>query len=234
MRLGVLLPTFRRSPEAALAVGAEADGVIDGVFAYDHLWPMGSPERPALAPFEVLAAVAARATSLVVGPLVARVGLAGNEVLAAQLRALRLAADGRVVAALGTGDRLSVGENLAYGVAVAPAADRRAALRALAGELVAEGVEVWVGDGASETRRIAAEVGCTLNLWQRSADEVAQAAAHTPVSWAGVVPKDGADVDEAALATLLGDLERAGATWAVFAPGVAPGVLARCRPPATS
>ncbi len=228
MRLGVLLPTFRRSPDAAFDVAASAAGVIDGVFAYDHIWPMGSPERPALAPFEVLAAVAVRQPSLTVGPLVARVGLVEADVLAAQVRALRLAARGGVIAALGTGDRKSVGENLAYGVPVAPAPARRAALCELARTLRDEGVEVWIGDGAPETRDIAVEVGCTLNLWQRTGEEVAAAATRSPVSWAGSAPREGDEVDEVALSALLAELQAAGATWAVLSPGVAPSVLARC------
>ena len=86
MRLGILLPTFRSAPRDALAAADDAARRgLDGVFAYDHLWPMGSPERPALAPFEVLAAVAERQPALVVGPLVARVDEAA---LAALLGAL--------------------------------------------------------------------------------------------------------------------------------------------------
>ena len=54
MNVGVLLPTFRDSAHDALATAAEAAShSLDGVFAYDHLWPMGQPERPALAPFPV-------------------------------------------------------------------------------------------------------------------------------------------------------------------------------------
>ena len=61
MKLGVLLPTFRDGAEDALAFAGEAvDAGVDGVFAYDHLWPMGSPTRPSLAPFPLLAAVARR------------------------------------------------------------------------------------------------------------------------------------------------------------------------------
>ena len=69
MKVGVVLPTFQSSPAAALEVADAAVAAgVDGVFAYDHLWPMGSPTRPALAPFPVLAAVAARHDALCVGP----------------------------------------------------------------------------------------------------------------------------------------------------------------------
>lgn len=231
MRLGVLLPTFRRSPQVALEAAHDAATAgLDGVFAYDHVWPMGSPERPALAPFEVLGAVAAREPGLVVGPLVARIGLVEGHVLAAQLRALRLAAGAGVVAALGTGDRKSVGENVAYGVPLAPATERRAALAALGRELLEEGMEVWIGDGAAATRAVAVELRCTLNLWQRPPKEVAAEAGRTEVSWAGPWPRRDDAPDEPALRALLSELAAAGATWAVLSPGIDPALVARCRP----
>ncbi len=102
---------------------------IDGVFCYDHLWPMGQPDRPALAPFPVLGAVAATTARVAVGTLVARIGLVPEGVLESEFEALAAIAPGRVVAALGTGDRLSAEENRAYGIDFAPAGERRDALR---------------------------------------------------------------------------------------------------------
>ena len=62
IRTGIVLPTFRETPADALEAAHEAFAAgVDGVFCYDHLWPMGQPERPALAPFPVLAALAASA-----------------------------------------------------------------------------------------------------------------------------------------------------------------------------
>ena len=61
MRTGVVLPTFRQTPDQAFAAADEAvAGGVDGVFCYDHIWPMSQPERPALAPFPVLGALTAR------------------------------------------------------------------------------------------------------------------------------------------------------------------------------
>jgi hypothetical protein len=219
VRLGALLPTFRDDPDEALLAGTRAmDAGLDGVFAYDHLWPMGSPERPALAPFEVLTAVAVRTSTLAVGTLVARVGLVTEAVSLSQFRALRAVAGDRVIAALGTGDKLSREENLAYGVDFPLPEVRRASMRSIAGTLFDEGMEVWIGDGAPATRAIAVEIGCTLNMWAASPADVAAAAQATTVSWAGPTPlRDGA-FDHAATAVLLDELEDAGATWAVFDP----------------
>jgi Luciferase-like monooxygenase len=217
MRLGLILPTFRLTPREALRAAAAADDLgLDGVFAYDHLWPMGSPERPALAPFETLATVAVRHPRVVVGTLVARVGLVADDVLVSQLRALRAVASGDVVCALGTGDAKSRDENLAYGVAYDPPETRRASLRAVAETLVADGAEVWVGGAAGPTRDLALAVGCTANLWDADPDEVRSAAGATPVTWAGPYPTDAAAPDRARARELVVALQSAGARWAVF------------------
>ena len=49
MRIGITLPQFADAAEGALEAArtAESSG-IDGVFCFDHLWPMGRPDRPAL------------------------------------------------------------------------------------------------------------------------------------------------------------------------------------------
>jgi hypothetical protein len=221
MRLGVIVPSFRHTPRDALAAAdAAAAAGLDGVFAYDHLWPLGSPERPAIAPFELLATVAARQPGLAVGTLVARVGLVADDVLVSQFRALRVVAAGGVIAALGTGDRLSRAENDAYGIDTAPPEARRASLRAIATTLQGDGFEVWVGAGAEATVAVARDVGATLNLWDREPPAVALAAADGPVSWAGTAPGGPDGIDEAATRALAVELAAAGASWAVFAPQV--------------
>lgn len=214
MRLGLLLPTFADSAEPALATAAAAEEAgLDGVFAYDHLWPMGAPTRPALAPLPVLAAVAARHQGLVVGPLVARVGLVGADHLVRGLTTLTALAPAGVIAALGTGDRLSAAENEAYGIAERTAEERRALLAEVASSL--EGVaEVWVGAGSTATNVAARCLGATLNLWDANPEEVARAREEGPVSWAGPPGED--------LEGRLDALAAAGATWAVLTPSVDP------------
>lgn len=210
MRTGLLLPIFqeRATPALDAAHSAERAGV-DGVFCYDHLWPIGQPERPALAPFPVLALVAARTRRVAVGTLVGRVGLVPDAVLLAELAALATIAPGRVVAGMGTGDRLSAGENEAYGVRFEPAAVRRARLRRCVRGAIDLGVTVWVGDGDARTRRIAAEEGAALNLWEASPAEVREQSLRTEVTWGGVA--------KAPIGPTVARLAEAGASWAVFA-----------------
>ncbi len=216
MKVGFLLPVFRWTPDDALAAAelGAASGV-DGVFAYDHLWPMGSPERPALSPFPVLAAVSVRCPSLTVGPLVARVGLTSDDHLIETFRSLELAAPGRVIAAIGTGDKLSTAENEAYGIAMQPVAERQAMVEHVA-EALSGVMPVWIGAGAPATNAIAQRVGATLNYWQKTPESPTG-----PWNWAGN-PRDDLEVQ-------LDELAAAGSTWAVFAPTVDVSRLGRWR-----
>ncbi len=212
MKLGVLLPTFRNGSDDALAFAGEAARQgIDGVFAYDHLWPMGSPERPALSPFPVLSAIAAKHEGLIVAPLVARVGLVGTDHLVRQFKTLNALAPGRVIAGLGTGDRLSADENEAYGLANLSGAERRELMIDAATELLDE-MPVWFGGGSDATNQLAVDLGAELNLWNVQVHEVEKMSEFAAVNWAGNPPAD--------THGFLDGLEASGATWAIFAPSV--------------
>jgi alkanesulfonate monooxygenase SsuD/methylene tetrahydromethanopterin reductase-like flavin-dependent oxidoreductase (luciferase family) len=212
MKLGVLLPTFREGADDAFAFANEAAKAhIDGVFAYDHLWPMGSPQRPSLAPFALLSAIARRHEELIVGPLVARIGLTSTAHLVEEFQTLEALAPGRVIAAMGTGDRLSAPENDAYGIAVLSADERREYLELTARSL-APSMPVWIGGGGPSTNQLAHDLGVVLNLWDAPTARIREAAQHGQVSFAGPVPDD--------LFTKLTELAGAGATWAVLSPDV--------------
>jgi len=222
MRTGVVLPTFRDTPDEAFDAAAAAVAAgVDGLFCYDHIWPLGQPERPALAPFPVLGALATRlgpprgaGEGPFLGTLVARVGLVPNAVLAAQFVALERLASGRVIAGLGTGDRLSEQENRAYGIPFASAADRRAELVELARDLVGAGLAVWVAGGPSGRAEEARAAGAALNVWDAEPALVAERSGGPDaleVTWAGPPPKASPTV-----ADTLQQLHRAGASWAVF------------------
>ena len=106
MRTGVVLPLFQQTPAPAFAAAiAAVEAGVDGLFCYDHIWPIGQPERPALAPFPLLGALATMLEPSdsprggpFLGTLVARVGLVPDAVLAAQFLALECLAPGRVTA----------------------------------------------------------------------------------------------------------------------------------------
>jgi alkanesulfonate monooxygenase SsuD/methylene tetrahydromethanopterin reductase-like flavin-dependent oxidoreductase (luciferase family) len=206
VKLGVLLPTFQNNAEQALAFAEQAQRAgIDGVFAYDHMFPIGSPERPTLAPLPVLAAVASR-LPLTVGTLIARVTLVSTAQLVEQFTTLEEIAPGRVIAALGTGDKLSKPEHDAYGLPYPSPGDRRALLRDAVAALSPH-VPVWCGAGSPATNDVARELGVALNLWGVSAEEVRAQVANGPVTWGGQLQGD--------VASALNDLQDAGASWVV-------------------
>jgi alkanesulfonate monooxygenase SsuD/methylene tetrahydromethanopterin reductase-like flavin-dependent oxidoreductase (luciferase family) len=238
VRIGMTLPSFVPGIEPALGAARVADaGGLDGVFVFDHLWPMGAPGRPALWSFGVLGAVAAITRQVVVGPLVARVGLLGEEDEMGAFRSLAaVAGRSRVIAGLGAGDHQSRPENMAYGVPYPRAADRLRAVERIATRLAADGMTVWVGGASAESGAVAARAGVGRNLWAATAEDITQARrglGHVPLTWGGqvLIGRDRADltalrarhgdrpglvagtVDEVA-AALVG----LGADWCVVAP----------------
>jgi hypothetical protein len=225
LRVGVTLPQFRHDADMALAAAQRAEELgLDGIFAFDHLWPMGSPDRPILAALPFMGALVAETRSLVVGSLVMRVGLVPDEVLVQDLCGLHRLSGGRFIAGLGTGDRLSAAENDAFGLAYPPARERRASLERCAAALVSAGVPVWVGTGAvpaPATVEVAARVGAAVNLWEsdpvgastyRSLAPRPPLAAHPELefTWGGPT---GPGVE--AVLAVLRRVADAGATWAV-------------------
>jgi alkanesulfonate monooxygenase SsuD/methylene tetrahydromethanopterin reductase-like flavin-dependent oxidoreductase (luciferase family) len=210
VKLGLLLPTFRDNADDALEVARQAEEAgLDGAFAYDHLWPMGSPERPSLAPFPVLASVGVACPRLSVGPLVARVGLVSTAVLVEQYTTLEELTPGRVIAALGTGDHLSSAENVAYGLTYQSPDERRVLLRD-ALEALLPIMETWCGGGADKTNDLARELGLAINLWDVSIKRVREVLKSGPVTWAGPL---GEEPEER-----LDELEEAGVSWVVAGP----------------
>jgi alkanesulfonate monooxygenase SsuD/methylene tetrahydromethanopterin reductase-like flavin-dependent oxidoreductase (luciferase family) len=200
MRLGLSLPMFTGDAERPLAAAARASAAgYEGVFAPDHLFPPGAPGRPALEPFAILAAVAARHPELHIGTLVSRASLRPAAILAKQAAALDEMSGGRAILGLGAGDSVSKAEHEAFGIPFAPAAQRVGlleetvvALRALfagasweggahvpaiAGPMLPPGhPELWVGGRSDEVIATAARSADAWNGWAMDADRFAEAA----------------------------------------------------------
>ena len=212
MKVGVTLPQFRDEADSALAAARRAEALgLDGVFCFDHLWPMGQPGRPALSSGPLLGALAAATSTIAIGTLVARIGLLPDDVLVAELASLVAISGGRLIAGLGTGDQKSRAENDAFGIPFDPAEERRVRLGAVAVAVAARGIPVWVGGGRPSTTDLARTVGGAANLWEADASRVAElTAAGFEVTWGGPVA---GDVDE--VTRRLAALAGAGATWAV-------------------
>jgi alkanesulfonate monooxygenase SsuD/methylene tetrahydromethanopterin reductase-like flavin-dependent oxidoreductase (luciferase family) len=225
MRVGVIVPSFDTTVDAVQRCAAEAEQAgIHGLFAYDHLWPPGEPGRPAIAPFPLLGMLAAATSSVVLGTLVARVGLVPDEVLIGEFRTVHRVSGGRLIAGIGTGDRLSAAENRAYGLVPGSAQVRRRALRAVGSALVQDGIPVWIGAGAGPTNAIAHEIGATINVFGVGAGRVAELGRSGAVSWGGPLVRGAGGTDQ------LRSLAMAGATWAVLVwPGTVAPIVAAAR-----
>jgi alkanesulfonate monooxygenase SsuD/methylene tetrahydromethanopterin reductase-like flavin-dependent oxidoreductase (luciferase family) len=224
MRIGCMLPTFRRDAAAvSFAVEAERGG-LDGVFVFDHLWPMRQPGRPALYGRLVLAAVAASTTTIGIGTLVSRVGLIPDESLIAELSTLHALSGGRLLAGIGVGDSKSADEHEAYGLPLLPAEERRSSLRRVAAALGGAKIPVWIGAGSPRTNEVAVATGAALNVWQVPASEVGRLVSESKpqraaggvsageVTWGGTLPAAAGEPGR-----LLAELAAAGASWAVVA-----------------
>ena len=214
MKVGVTLPQFTDEADSALEAARRAEALgLDGVFCFDHLWPMGQPGRPALASVPLLGALAASTATIAIGTLVARVGLLPDDVLVSALGSLSTLSGGRLIAGLGTGDHLSRAENEAYGIPFESASERRVRLASVAAAVRDEGIPVWIGGGLPKTVELARTLSVAVNLWEGEVMRVAElAATGVEVTWGGPV---GDTVGEAT--GRLTDVAAAGATWAVCA-----------------
>jgi alkanesulfonate monooxygenase SsuD/methylene tetrahydromethanopterin reductase-like flavin-dependent oxidoreductase (luciferase family) len=199
MKLGLSLPMFTDDAERPLAAAARAARAgYEGVFAPDHLFPPGAPGRPALEPFAILAAAAARHPELHVGTLVSRASLRPAAILAKQAAALDAMSGGRAILGIGAGDSVSRAEHEAFGIPFASAARRVALLEetvgamralfagasweggahvpAIAGPLLPPGhPELWVGGRSDEVIAAAARSADAWNGWAMDADRFAEA-----------------------------------------------------------
>ena len=212
MKIGITLPQFSDDADRVLDAARRAEELgIDGVFCFDHLWPMGQPGRPALSSGPLLGALAAATSTISIGTLVARIGLLPDPVLISVLTSLANLSAGRFIAGIGTGDSKSREENDAYGVPFDDADMRRRRLEAVATAVLARGIPVWVGGGLPKTVELARRVGTAVNLWEADPMKVAELrAVGMEVTWGGPV---GGTVPETTDRLL--ELARAGASWAV-------------------
>lgn len=240
LRVGVTLPQFRHEAGSAIAVARRAEAAgLDGVFTFDHLWPLGQPDRPALHWLGMLGALAVETERIALGSLVARIGLLPDAVLVHSLVSLQRLIGPRLIAGLGAGDNANRAENEAYGVAFAPLAERLAALASCCRQLRAAGIRTWVGGRSPAVRRTAAEAD-GWNGWGSDAatfaEEAAAVAPGRELTWGGqvLIARTAAEAESklAARGTrpglvtgTVGDLRRhfqalaaAGASWAVCAP----------------
>ena len=194
MKLGLVLSVFTPDPAKPMAsAGRAAAAGYDAVFASDHLFPPGAPDRPSLEPYTLLAAIGAANPGLGVGVLVTRAGFRPVGMLAKQAAALDQVTGARAVVGLGVGDANGRAEHAALGLDYPPFPERLALLEetvlalralfagrpwqggrwvpALAGPLLPPGSPpVWVGGTKDSALGVAARVADGWNAWGLGAD----------------------------------------------------------------
>lgn len=185
LRVGVTLPQFRSDADGLVegARRAEAAG-FDSVWVFDHLWPLGRPERPILECWSALAYLAAATEAVTVGSLVTRSTLRPPRLLAHMAATVARVARGRLIAGVGSGDPASRAENAAFNLPYLSGDDRYAQLedtvRVLAGHRDRNGpegsFEIWVGGASSRIALLAARHAQAYNCWGVPAEVVARRA----------------------------------------------------------
>lgn len=184
--LGLTLPQFNERPGPALDACREAWELgFGGVFVFDHFWPLGQPERPALEGWTLLAALAARARppgGFRVGTLVTRAGLRNPGLVARMAATVGEIAGERPIIGIGRGDAANRDENQAFGLPFGDPAERTAALEATVAALrgpLGGRPEVWVGGTGPSALALAGRLGDAWNGWGRTAEELAAGLADT-------------------------------------------------------
>ena len=205
IRIGLVLPMFSSDAGRVVSFARHAETLgFDGVFAYDHLMPLGGPrDGPALECFTTLSAVAATTSRIRFGTLVARASLRPVGLLAKLATQLDVIGQGRAILAVGTGDDLSKREHDAFGLPYFEAEERRAHLAETMGALAdlfagrswqggssvpridgpllpppvtPGGPPRWVGGTSRAVVRIAAEAADAWNGWGLDEDAFAERA----------------------------------------------------------
>jgi alkanesulfonate monooxygenase SsuD/methylene tetrahydromethanopterin reductase-like flavin-dependent oxidoreductase (luciferase family) len=202
--LGLTLPQFSADSGPALAAVRDARRLgFGGVFVFDHLWPLGQPQRPALEGWTLLAAVAAEvgrrpegpgelrggdplgrsAGGFRVGTMVTRAGLRAPALVARMAATVGDVAGVPPIVGVGRGDLANQAENLAYGLPFGTPGERArdladtvAALRGPLARTPGPGPaapEVWVGGNGPGARELAGRLGDAWNGWALTPEEVA-------------------------------------------------------------
>jgi alkanesulfonate monooxygenase SsuD/methylene tetrahydromethanopterin reductase-like flavin-dependent oxidoreductase (luciferase family) len=223
--LGVTLPQFSVDPGPALDACLDARRLgFGGAFVFDHMWPLGAPERPALEGWTLLAAMAGQVGRepgpFKVGTMVTRAGLRAPALVARMAATVGETAGEPAIVGVGRGDLANREENLAFGLPFPGvgerSADLEATVAALRGPLAGTPPpQVWVGGTGPGARALAGRLADAWNGWALTPEalatglaevrEAAERAGREPAtvggSWGGqVLVADGRREAEDALA----------------------------------
>lgn len=190
IRVGVVAPTFNDDATRAVSFAQHAEALgFDAVGVYDHLYPLGQPQRSALAWLPVLSAIGASTESVSLLPVIARVGIRPNRLLIQECLTMYSLFGDRFIAAFGIGDHQAAEEYRAYGVEYKSFSERLDDAEIVCTQLHDIGVKVWVSAKSTAIQERLAPVLSGVNVWEGSDDDLHNARHNVPqatLSWAGV------------------------------------------------
>ncbi len=197
---------------------AEALG-FSGIFLFDHLVPLGSPDRPVFEMLSALGALAAETSTLRVGTLVMRVPLRGEQLSERVAATASALAPGRFILGVGAGDKLSRDEARRFGLSVGSLEDRVASVDSLIRDLAAAqpSIPIWVGGSHPAVLDVVRRRGTGWNGWAIPPNRFGEIAATVPgpATWGGPVVIGRDQTEAAALAgersAIVGDPARVAA-----------------------
>jgi alkanesulfonate monooxygenase SsuD/methylene tetrahydromethanopterin reductase-like flavin-dependent oxidoreductase (luciferase family) len=194
--VSLTLPQFETSFSRIRELCRLAEEIgLQGVFAFDHLVPIGDPMRPVLEGAVTLGAVAGlRPAGLRVGSLVLRATLRAPVITGAIAATLATVGAAPVIG-IGIGDRLSAEEARRYGMSQPDLSDRLDLLAQTVAEVrrQAPAATVWIGGRHPLVEEYARAHADGWNLWGAGPGELAAAAAvggsgrDFRISWGGAV-----------------------------------------------
>lgn len=169
--LSITAPQFGSDPGLlrGAAEFAESAG-IGGLYAFDHLVPMGRPDGPVFDLAATLGTVAVCTSRVTVGSMIMRVGVRSVEESVALARSVRAIAPGRTVIGLGTGDRMTADEHRRFALGTATPAERRIVMTATADAIRAEGGIVVLGGTHPLTQDLVLDHADGWNAWSLELD----------------------------------------------------------------
>lgn len=192
---------IRRAAKFAEAVG------LAGVYAFDHLVPMGRPDGPVFDLASTLGTVAASTSRITVGSMIMRVGVRTVEESAALARSIRAIAAQRTVMGLGTGDSMTADEQRRFALGAPTPAERRALMAATADQIRTEGGIVVLGGTHQATQDLVLDHADGWNAWgldldrfSASASRLRSARPSLRISWGASVllGRDAAEAEDLA------------------------------------
>ncbi len=170
-RVSITAPQFGSDPSLLAAASRFADDTeLSGLYAFDHLIPLGRPRGPMFDLGSTLGVLATETTSVKIGSMVLRVTARPVSHSIAIARTVAAIAGERTVIGVGLGDALTSDEHRRFGIETPPFAKRVELLEAFCAGL-GPGIPVVIGGNHPASARRASSLAGGWNAWDPQPEE---------------------------------------------------------------